>query len=245
MTNKPKSTKNFELILITDDMTAASHKALLDTFENLYNNGFPDADEREDFSMILERTCSEKEVPRTAIVLYYALNTQQVLGGIVADWYSMGFLHLTYIIVDPQARKRGIAKELMAKGIPTIIEHLSTVENVTIRSNFFESNNPQTTTIDNFDPKIRLKIFSDLGAKIIPIDYIQPSLGEGKEKVLNLLLLTFSQFNANEANMRVEDIIDFLTELYRACKNEENCPDLQAMARQLSNFGEHIDLKSC
>ena len=230
-----KGVADFKTILIADSQAVEKYKTLLDSFKESYDKGFPDADEREDFKFILERICCKNEIPRSTIVIYYALDVEKVLGGLVVDWYGkIGALHLTYLIVDPQARKRGIAKKLINIGIPMIINYLSEVENVNIRSNFFESNNPLKTTIDNFDPQTRLKIFSALGAKTIPIDYVQPSLGEDKSEVSNLLLLTFSQFNAHKTKMPIKDIVAFLREFYRVSPHQKDDSPLQQMERQLN-----------
>ena len=236
----------FKTTLIADSQTKEINKALLDSFKVLYDNGFPDDDEREDFEEILTRLCNESEIPRSVILLCHDSDTDKVLGGFVADWYrSIGTLHSTYVIVDPQARRKGIAKKMISDGIPKITHYLKEKENVNITSNFFESNNPYETTTDNFDPKTRLEIFSTLGAKLIPIDYVQPSLGEGKGKVRNLLLLTFSQFNKDEMDrtdtmkMAASDVIGFLWEFYQTTNNKDDDKDLLEMIKQINCLGKN------
>jgi GNAT superfamily N-acetyltransferase len=216
---------NLETVLIPDAQAAETHKILLESFKELYDDGFPDEDEREDFALILDRVRDVNEVPRSAVFIYRAAGGERALGGFVADWYGgIGALHLTYLIVDPRARKQGIAKKLINDGVPAVIRHLNENENVTIKINFFESNNPFETAPEkeNFDPQTRLRIVSELGAKLIPISYIQPSLGEGKGEVSNLLLFTFSQFNAHETELPACDVIDFLKEFYRVSGYRED-----------------------
>ena len=51
----------------------------------------------------------ESEIPRSAIMVCYDSGAEKVLGGLAADWYGrIEALHLTYLIVDPQARKQGL-----------------------------------------------------------------------------------------------------------------------------------------
>jgi hypothetical protein len=64
----------FNAMLIADSLTADKNKTLLDSFKELYDNGFPDADEREDFAMIFKRLSCENEIPRSAIVVHHESN---------------------------------------------------------------------------------------------------------------------------------------------------------------------------
>jgi len=229
------------IILIPNAHASEEHKILLESFEKLYSNGFPDDDEREDFALIMDRICNEAEVPRSIILIFDSAE-DEVPGGLVADWYrDIGALHLTYLIVDPEARKQGIAKKLITVGIPMIKQYLKEFENVIIRSNFFESNDPLITTIDNFDAQTRLRIFSALGAKILPFDYVQPPLGEDKFEVHNLKLLTFSQFNAHETEMPTDDIINFLRAFYSAAPYHDNDSALLKMITQINRLGNKSD----
>ena len=114
-----------KMILIANSQVVRKYRNLLDSFKRLYDIGFPDEDEREDFELILERVCQESEVPRSLILLCSDIGMKKPLGGLVVDWYrAIGALHLTYIIVDKNVRNQGIAKELLTNGIKKIINHL-------------------------------------------------------------------------------------------------------------------------
>jgi GNAT superfamily N-acetyltransferase len=237
--------KTEKMILINDSATTEKYENLLESFRNLYKNGFPDPNERESFAGILERLKEKDDKIRTSILIVPQGET--ALGGIISDCYpSANALHLLYIIVSPEARGQGIAKKLINEGIAKIMQYFRDVENIEIKNNFFESNNPQKSKIDNFDPKTRLKIFSSQGAKMIPINYIQPKLSKDKERVDYLLLLSFCQHNKNKTKMTADDVKIFLRELYAALEFAEDC-DLSKMEKEIDamknpNDGNNLSL---
>ncbi len=223
------------MILIADKQAVEANGALLEAFDVLYTNGFPDPDERESFEGILQRVASAEAVPRTAIVLHLDPATDKLLGGVVADWYGeIGAIHLIYLIVDERVRRGGIARLLIDEGVKMIVAHLKKVEKVKVKNLFFESNNPLKTEVDNFDPQTRLRIFTRLGARMVPVTYVQPPLEEGMGEVDNLLLLSFCQFNATGGSVPAEDIKAFLKTFYCALNpaNKDH-PALRRMESQL------------
>jgi len=204
--------------LIFDESSCKTESDLLRKFESIYENGFPDSNERELFQDIINRVVGDKkpDEPHSIIVLKNAdENNGEVYGGLIADWYEKSkAIHLTYLIIDNQFRGKGIANILINDGVNLIKDWIKNYRHIEIRNVFFESNNPELTENDNFNPYKRLEIFSKLGAKWINIPYIQPALDSKKDDVNNLLLLTFPQFNADKSKIPVSEITAFLTEFY-------------------------------
>jgi hypothetical protein len=221
------------MILITDSLSAKKYENLIKNFGDLYENGFPDPNEREIFSEITARINKKNNDMQTIIALCVNHEGNTLLGGMIVECFKkVNALLLSYIIVSPLARKQGIANKLINEGTAAIIQYLRDEENIEIKNHFFESNNPSKTKIDNFAPKTRLKIFSSLGARIIPITYVQPSLGEGKKDVENLSLFSFCQFNVHKTKMLASDVKDFLREVFQLHKSETN-PALNVMEKEI------------
>ena len=237
--------------LIFDLNSYVKNKGLIDDFEQIYNAGFPDVNEREDLSVIIKRvTNKKKELEPYTIILISSIDSV-VVGGLIADWYDKSkSIHLTYLIIDEKFRKQGLGKELIIKGIKLIKDSIRKEGGIEIKNVFFESNNPEQTKRENdsFDPYTRLKIFSSLGAKWIDIPYVQPALDIKKKSVDNLMLLSFSQFNNNINTIPVNDIMAFLEDLYAGLgvKDLIHNKDLQniksKLKRSKDDFG-NIELK--
>jgi GNAT superfamily N-acetyltransferase len=202
------------------DLATNNNSNLLNSFRAIYEDGFPDINEREDYDVILKRVTLQKQSkePYTVIVLdTLETNNQEkeVTGGLIIDWYERSqTIHLIYLIVSENHRKKGIAKKLINEGISKVIEWVKDEKGIEIKNVVFESNNPYETKTDNFAPSERLLAFSGLGAKWINISYVQPPLDLKKKLVNNLLLLSFTQFNKKKNKIPAVEIKAFLLDLY-------------------------------
>lgn len=235
--------------LIYDSNTIKTYASLLKSFETIYNNGFPDINERESFDAILNRLSENREANEPPSILVLHTDGEMVNGGLIADWYqNSAALHLTYLIVNPKRRKSGIGKNLIQEGIKMVIDWIAEQKKVQIDNVFFESNNPLKTIVkDDFDAYLRLKFFSKLGAKFIDIPYIQPPLDSSKKKVDNLFLFSFTQFNKYKDQIKTEKVQGFLKEFYAGLGENERNEDLMLMCKNLdmiSDDNECITLKS-
>lgn len=211
--------------LIFDESSYKSETDQLRKFETIYESGFPDRNERELFQDIINRVIGNKKPFEPHSIIVIKKNDEkedEVCGGLIADWYEKSkSIHLTYLIIDNKFRGKGIANTLINDGVNMIKDWIRNYRQIEIRNVFFESNNPELTKNDNFDPYKRLEIFSKLGAKWINIPYIQPALDTAKKDVNNLLLLTFPQFNADKSRIPTPEITDFLTEFYAGLGGKE------------------------
>lgn len=228
--------------------TLKKNDELINKFKILYESGFPDDNEREDFDVILKRVSGDKTAnePHSVILLHTIERNRVVAGGLIADWYERSkCIHLTYLIIDENHRNKGIATILINEGVALVIDWIKKSKGIEIKNVFFESNIPWKTKLenDNFDAVERLKIFSKLGAKWIDIPYIQPALDTEKSPVDNLFLLSFSQFNANQNKVAVTEVAGFLKDLYfgLGVNNPEQNDDFNAMTAGLMKIMDNND----
>jgi hypothetical protein len=209
-------------------------------FFKLYETNFPDVNEREDPQIITDRIRqSTRNVydPETTIIL--ALSGKKVMGGTVIEYYPecRTFL-LTYIVVDNEFRGQGVSRFLVEKGIGSVVDSKGRDQ---VAAVFFESNIPWMTVTDSFDPWMRFRAFSKLGAKWIDFGYIQPSLGEGRGRVHNLHLLTFPFLTGMKDKIGKKVLTSFLETFYRSLGIQEPAadPDFQEMLRSIEEQAEN------
>lgn len=209
----------------------------IEGFERLYNNAFPDANEREDFDTILNRIETNKfdEDAKTFMVL-------SEHGGMVVEFYpSADSLLITYITVDENSRQKGAGSELLNEGLQRIrkiiSEHNPKSHHITV---FLEVNNPHRTEQDSFSPINRYEFFRKNGAKKIDIEYVQPSLGAGKARVSNLDLLTIPEEGDKLKN---KQLYRFLHSFYRELGAADPAADTDFKAMNLIEDDEFAKLK--
>ena len=232
--------------IIFDRKSYLEHANLLDNFKELYINGFPDINEREDFEVILKRVFGDKQrnEPHSIIILCHTDDENpKIAGGLIADWYANSkAVHLIYLITDKIFRGKGIAKKLINDGVVIIKNWIKNEKGIDINNVFFESNNPEKTINDNFDPITRLEIFSQMNAKWINLPYIQPALDAKKKDVDNLFLLSFTQFNAKGDKIPKDEIIAFLKDLYLSLGESEKSKSFvnmqNVLEKQKNNDGD-------
>ena len=230
-----------DLIYIYNKETLQGKESLISEYLKIYEEGFPDANERENFDFILKRVSDTplNSEPHTFIILSVDRNQNELYGGIIGDWYKDSeTIHLTYIVVKSDARGKNTGKSLIIDGVTEIRKIIEEKYKVSLGNVFFESNNPEETNAanDSIVPLTRLKIFASLGAKWIDIPYVQPSLDNTKSKVKNLFLFTFPDLNYDGEDLKVRDILNFLSGFYKGLgiDNPENNEDYAAMATALN-----------
>lgn len=199
-------------LLIHNQQTYTKHQYCIAVFQVIYEEAFPDPNEREDWNDIEIRICEPNAYPKTFIFFDNAASPN---GGLVADYYpNIGVIHLIYIAVTKQNRGQGIAKKLIKDLLPHAIDALQKKHAFITKAILFESNIPWRTKTDSIDPNSRLQIFEHLGAKAIPIQYTQPALTACKKEVDNLFLLTFPINGILHQTLETDLLINFLKEFY-------------------------------
>ena len=178
---------------------------------------FSDINEREPKQAIANRLQAKEAnaQPETHLILSgEALDDPikaELDGLVIVELYGRSGLSLvTYLATAPSARGRGIGKNLLWQA-----RQLTQRRNRRDSMVLAEVHNPELIDCESdiMDPFKRLKIFTALGARIIPIRYVQPALSEHSHKVSSLVLLVFGQ---SEEGLDPQRLINFFEEFYQA-----------------------------
>ena len=205
--------------LIYNEANYSAHLTCIDAFLPIYEEAFPDADEREDWEDIKTRICQPDAFPKTFLVFD---NAEEPNGGLVADFYPQsGVIHLIYIAVSKKSRGQGIAKKLIKALLPKAIAEIQSLHQFKTKAILFESNIPWRTQTDSIDPFTRLQIFESFGAKAIPIQYTQPALAAGKKEVDNLFLLSFPIEGLQHQTIETAVLLHFINDFFIGLGIEE------------------------
>ena len=195
------------ILVIRDKEEYDKNSKFIEQFRKIYNDAFPDENEREELTSIYNRLDNES-TPFTFLI--FDLKDDIIQGGLIIDVYiESEFAHLIYIVTDPNVRQQGVARRLLKEYLPKVLQQINKEKNTNIENIIFESNNPELTTIDSFDTKLRLDIFKKLDAKYIPIKYIQPPLEGRTQTVHNLFLFVYTPHDSIDSQKLKKFIGDF------------------------------------
>ncbi len=234
-----------EIHIVDNPAQLARYAGAIEKFFALYTKSFPDADEREDPQIIIRRIHDgnfKPYSPSTAIIL--AVDDSSVFGGSIVEYYRESqCMLLTYIVIDPVSRGKGIARKILHDGVSQLIK----TKGEPVKAVFFESNIPWLTDNDSFDPWQRYQVFSKLGAKWIDIAYTQPPLGKGKDRVYNLNFFIFPSFSGIGNRLQKEVVVSFMDIFYRelGVENPQADSDFRIMLQSIEDCSRdgYIPLK--
>ena len=218
----------------------------INQFENeIYKPAFPDENEREDIKDILSRLKRTKDEPQSFIVL--ALEGNTVMGGLVADWYNKcKSLEIIYIALRREycGHKEKYGKKLYYSSL-AIIKDAINKQNEQVKYVYAEVEDPFKDIKSNgfTDPIIRLRFFASLGAKRIPIEYVQPPLKESGEYARNLFLISIPISKSDKEEMKIlpRDLGDFLSDFYEGLR-ENSMNDLATFEYEKSKIMNEIKM---
>jgi GNAT superfamily N-acetyltransferase len=162
-----------------------------------------------------------------------------VIGGLVFEYYresSCGLL--TYLLVKPSFRKRGLASKLIKKA-SKILNEDAKVEQSTLNAVFLESKNPKfpDRSLKKEKTDKNLSFLRKIGAQKVDIPYIQPQLEGGKGRCNYLSLMTiFSGKHLQVDYISGEIIKGFLYEFYQALgiNKPDDDPDMIKMKKYIT-----------
>lgn len=148
---------------------------------------------------------------------------------------------LTYLAVAGAYRGQGLARRLVAAGIARLQERARALELQParrLRAFFSEVNDPTKISEDVMDPWARLRAFSRLGARIVPIPYVQPELIPGRGACRELLLLAWPLDERLAERVSAAALRDFLVDFYRV--SGVPVPDVDADFREMAASIERL-----
>jgi GNAT superfamily N-acetyltransferase len=113
---------------------------------------------------------------------------------------------LAYLVVAADSRGKGIGSQLLDSlpGRQGSLVVLAEIEDPRFHA-----------PVGASDPVARLRFYDRAGSRLLPLDYVQPSLREGSPRVENLLLITVK---TPGTGIEGQLIADFLAEYYAACE---------------------------
>ena len=176
----------------------ASRKILVNFYDKIYKNAFPDPNERESF----DNMC--KYLRKKAIgwygksnyhIMVLCKNDGEPAGGVIADYLAgpnAGIIE--FLTVHKKSQKKGLGRTLhqqIASALEADAEKANRPPPAYIVA---EMDDPFITPFitdagDDINPFERAMIWDRWGYRLIDFPYVQPALSEGQEPVGNLCLI--------------------------------------------------------
>jgi GNAT superfamily N-acetyltransferase len=174
---------------------------------------------RESFAAGLKSGDSRALVARTA--------NGVIAGGAVGDLFPRsGVVLLSYIAVPLKGRGLGTGSALM-KAATAIWGAVWRPPLMVM-----EVEDPRHFGNDETfgDPYARVRFYERLGARILPVPYFQPALGDGRDRVRHLMLMVFGGTEVPPGTRQVDGqlVESFLTEYLEACEGQVRSDDEEA-----------------
>lgn len=181
-------------------------------YEQVYRPAFPKDDQAEDPGTWLPLMGDRlpDRFPQIDVVLACD-SAEQIRGGVIFEDYRAANAWLTtYLVVKPEAQRRGVATGLMREVAATIVKNGDPGAIL-----LAESENPEriSDTAERQHAQQRLQILSRLGFRHIPIDYVQPPLAAHKHALDDLLLLCYAPESSTK-QIAAAQLLAFLREFY-------------------------------
>lgn len=224
------------------DLRSQPRPELLAAFIELYTTTFTDLSEREDPTQWPLRLYGDQDAPQPQMHLLVAVDadssTPALLGGMAFEYYRESRCGLlTYLVVDPAQRRRGVARQLIQRAIALLTQDAGTAGS-TLRGVFSETEDPALVAAEGnaMSPQQRLITLAQLGARRLAIPYVQPTLAGGSGRCRHLLLLVFYPELTQTTCIEGSAVRDFLHEFYRALGVSRPYQDAEflAMTKQLT-----------
>jgi len=222
---------------------------LLDqTYREVYLPAFPLPDEQEHPDIWTPRLKDPNANPRLAfLVAGHALDdpqARQPQALLVAEYYAASRCVLvSYLAVVPEARGQGLAHRLY-DALTARLHAGRFGEPGQIAAVLAEIHDPQRihANDDVIDPAARVEVMARLGARRLPIDYVQPALEPGKQASHDLWLVTFPARASGRARFGPEVLRRFLIEFYQTlgCADPAHDPAFAATFASVRRLAERV-----
>jgi hypothetical protein len=208
--------------------------------EELFLPSFPDPDEQEDPEAWSLRLWDSRPPPEPELHGSVALaRADGAIAGFafVERYRESRCALLSYIAIASTWRRRHLAADLLALAVKSA-QDAATAAGERLEGVFAEVHDPQRVARadDVIDPRDRLRAMARLGARRVPVDYVQPALGAQQQRSDRLLLIAFPPFGPNDT-LDADVVRAFLREYYEALgvAAPDDDPDFLRMSAQLGN----------
>ena len=229
------------------DLREVRDEGLLNfVYRNLYLPNFPIHEEQEDPSVwrpLLWGPLRNQLNPVLHILVAgHFLRTKElrkVVGALFAEFYKESKCGLlTYLVVHPNHRHQGIGKYLLQEGIQRLKTDAKK-SGAKLQAVFGEVNNPSKVSVsqDSMNPEERLRIIAKLGARLIPIRYVQPELRPGQGRSGYMFFVVFPLHERQEEYVSGNIVVVFLREFYQVqgVVDRDNDRDLLHVVTYIEN----------
>ncbi len=223
------------------DLRGARDDALLRRLhEELFLPSFPDPDEQEDPAAWSLRLWDSRPPPEPELHGSVALARADgaIAGFAFVERYRQSRCALlSYIAIAPTWRRKHLAANLLAAALKSAQE-AAKAAGERLEGVFAEVHDPQRVGVadDVIDPRVRLRAMVRLGARRVPVDYVQPALGAHQQRSDRLLLIAFPPFGPNDT-LDAAVVRAFLREYYEALgvAAPDDDADFKRMSAQLGD----------
>ena len=206
-----------------DELLTAIHAA-----GGLYERSFPRDEEREDLET--HRDALWGAGRDTPPLLHFIVATppgrpDEIVGFAAAEYYPASRCGLlSYIAVDRSRRNARVGHSLVQRSVEVLRADAGAAGHQ-LAAVFGEIHDPARVEPgdDSMAPLDRLRVMDALGARRVPIPYVQPPLSEGGERGRTLMLVAFPVDGHPVASLGSSVVRGFLGELYDVLE----VPDLQ------------------
>jgi GNAT superfamily N-acetyltransferase len=183
--------------------------------DGLYMRSFPRAEEREDFASLRAGLWGDERDAPPVCHFVVARSAAGVVDGFAAcEYYPRSRCGLlSYIAVEPATRGRGVGRALLRRVVAALQVDAGGDELAAV---FAEIHDPSKAKArgDSIPPLKRVQIMASLGARRVPVAYVQPELAPGRERSRALMLIAFPTQEAEVESLPSAVVRSFLGELY-------------------------------
>jgi len=208
------TSSEIELVDLRSLSDAAKRRALCNAFyDEVYRAAFPKPDQSESPEIWLPLMEAPPAPPEPLLrVIVARWPDGGMAGGVVVEYFRASRAALiTYIVTVPLTRRQGLARRLLNAAVA----YASADNGGSAPYVFGEVERPeaQQTQEGRQVAEIRLAAISGLGGRRLEFNYVQPSLGPGKQPATDLMLVMFSQ-DDGRGSLPAADLRAFIDEFF-------------------------------
>jgi GNAT superfamily N-acetyltransferase len=206
----------------------------VDMFDRFYHDvlepAFP-PEELEDIDVVRETHHN----PDARVPGLVAMSGGNPVGGALGEYYPRGaIMLLAYLAVRRDLRGTGVGTALLAGALP------AWRQSVPARATVAEVEDPRFHQPGpHGDPVARLRFYERAGAKLLPVPYVQPSVGRGMPPVAGMFLICLDPWLES---IRKDDVLAFLDEYVESAGGGLGAPDYRALRGRIESKPADISL---
>ncbi|MCE9508358.1 MAG: hypothetical protein K8R48_08640 [Alphaproteobacteria bacterium] len=231
---------------IVDATNPRSIKLLAEAYKDVYEPAFPLPEERETLENWVNKITKGKQENSTIVLALVVENINAenpTVKGISVGYYynkvAVGLM--AYVAIAPEYRNEGLGRVMVEARKHAFLD-LAKSKGSQLKGVFLECNDPEKVKPedDSFDPATRIKIFQKWGAKVMPIDYVQPPLEIGADKCTKFKLLAYPHPETGQYPAP-DDIKAYIEGIYTSCAKYYGCapeqnPDYIKIMQQIATL---------